>query len=334
MPIFRKYLATLLALAACGTANISTSLGCTPSLHIDETPELLTEVAWVPAALPLEPRGLRFSVTHETVTMDLRPMAPSLTEQERRSLRRAVEIIPASELNDELGGACERFRWLIDLATELQRTENIDFEVHPSVSIMELARVMNCGYRLRDVHRLRFVVRSPEGLGTVELDQRLGPVCRATDEMPRCAQPSIIVQQDGMYVIADAVTIPTEPGCVRGVLESRFLHEPPHRPLPPWAGKLLLTEPGKCPTIPAAELQPGRAFRAVLQEMRRFAPGCPGSHISAPEGTPWSTIAPLLAILRTELNFSRTTLHMLLSPTDRACSDGVVAASIRREPAG
>lgn len=322
MPTFRE-----------GILSVLCWMACTPVAPPDEYPELLTEIANVPAARPLEARTMRLAVIPGYVTLDLRPLAASLPEEKRRYVRKASQTYAAQAIRLGAGGSCNHFGDLLALARELGHTDPIDVEVHPRATMLEVAYAMTCIGIMHGSSTYRLVVRGPNGLGVVNIDTGATRYCLVPDDTPYCAGAYIEVAPQGIQILASTSYLPTRPGCVRGKLLDRGRELRVSRPPAQWTRKIMLLDETSCPSVPAAAKDPLGALSRAIRTLYAAGPGCPGATVNTDGKLLWEQVAPILATLDVSLE-TPIDLTMQLDIDEFHCDNGLLVEELARAARG
>jgi hypothetical protein len=309
-----------------GTAGLLmlVTVGCRDRVPDEEVPETLVAVPQVSSSLPMTERAMRIAVTEAWMTLDLRPLASTLSDEKKRFVRNATARV-SPEFTD-----CNGVSSLFGLANELQRGEVVDLEVHPTVRVGRIADVLQLLRLCTNVTRHRFIVQTPRGIGMLDVDQRWDSVCRASPEDRDCAFPYLTLSDYGVQIEVSAVAVPAEPGCTAGVRRARLLDETwlDDHEVPEWHAHTILVESESCPSVPASGGGEGFDVARVLEEVRRFGPGCPGAVLDVDVELPWSGVAEILAVLRADLAYEFVRFAVSTKNEEPACTNGLVGSEI------
>jgi hypothetical protein len=267
---------------------------------------------------------MRIGVRRDEITLDLRPLGPSLPIEQRQFVRKEVVSVEAAS------AMCAGFSSSLALAAEFGRADVVDLEVAVDVTLETIGFVLQSLRECSRVESHRLVVRGETGVGMLSIDQRLGPVCRAAESDFDCAKPHVSVTSHGTQVTVSAVARPTEPGCKFGVRRARLLEELwlNERLAPAWAGRVVLIDHGVCPTIPATVQESGLELAGVLDDVQRFGPGCPAATLSVASDITWEMGAEVLALLVADLGYEFVRLDSYVTEGEPDCGDGVIAAHV------
>lgn len=285
-------------LLACAWAAVA----CTsrqPAPADEQAPVEERSVPSVRAALPLGDANVRVVLTHEHAAIHLPGGAPRLESARGREPLESAEDIRASGLTA------------------------FDVEAEPSVSSLAVAELMLRLAKSADQASFRLIVRGPDGLGALEVDQRLGPACMAEPDGPRCAGVAVTVMPDWIVVDAKERLAPTEPDCKYAMMPAPGLDEPPReepRPRPAWDGRSLLTPQRECPTTDAE-------LAAILGHVARLGQRCDATSLTVHADLPWRDAMRALSVLRVEAGY-RSVMLSVDENTETHCLRGPVAAEL------
>jgi hypothetical protein len=195
--------------------------------------------------------------------------------------------------------------------------QHVSLDVSPDTPVFLVDRVVTLVGAHLGANQPRATLKTPRGLRSVWLETEASNSraenC-AHDEVPSaqwCAVPRVALGVSG----ATVRVVPGVAGCYFDGFESHDDHV--------WNAGPFLAADGGCVTRDPA------ATAALVREVIALAPGCSQVIIEVPLGTPWSTVAPVLAALADDDPHLRMVLS---SPSRRApdCSQATRPAGWQR----
>jgi len=268
---------------------------------------------------------------------------PALRELDAAGVERLVVAVHGIPIGDGAPNSpIPALREVIERAIEVEKetvqnpSGDVEIFLGKDTPVSQVSRIFSTLY---ETSLLRFEIAANVSdepgyplLGFVRLDTPRR--CTPSPDAP-CAVPTIEVTPDGLMVRAH--TAPLKAGTCHAEVAALLsrpavttpIEHPPEgqEPKPTtaatWNGRVMLG-PVACPSIPKLKGHHDvHELARLLADIADMAPGCDTGALVAPAATPWSEVAPLLAVMKTHSAFVRPVLLSTDAAPEVSCKGGL-----------